>query len=84
MLRRIGIAHHYTNLKNLVVKLSTVPPLYIPVYTYSMKRVGTIYDVIGRVDSPYGLVRPVSIDQSLLGQSIYVKESDVAKRGRRK
>ncbi|WP_231818709.1 H/ACA RNA-protein complex protein Gar1 [Thermoproteus tenax] len=49
-----------------------------------MKRVGTIYDVIGRVDSPYGLVRPVSIDQSLLGQSIYVKESDVAKRGRRK
>lgn len=84
MLRRIGIAHHYTNLKNLVVKLSTVPPLYIPVYTYSMKRVGTIYDVIGRVDSPYGLVRPASIDQSLLGQGIYVKESDVAKRGRRK
>ena len=83
MLRRIGYALHYTNLKNLVVKLSQVPPLYITVYTYSMKKVGTLYDVIGNVEEPYGLVKPVAMDSSIVGQAIYINEADVRKKRRR-
>lgn len=82
MLRRIGYALHYTKLKNLVVKLSQVPPLYIPVYTYTMKRVGTLYDVIGNVNSPYGLVKPTSVDNSIVGQALYIDEADLKKRRR--
>lgn len=82
MLRRIGHALHYTKLKNLVVKLSQIPPLYITVYTYTMKKVGVLYDVIGNVNSPYGLVKPVSLDNSTLGQALYVREVDLKRRGR--
>lgn len=80
MLRRIGYALHYTKLKNLVVKLSQVPPLYITVYTYTMKKVGVLYDVIGNVNSPYGLVKPVSLDNSTLGQALYVREVDLKRK----
>jgi len=83
MLRRVGYALHYTNLKNLVVKLSQVPPLYITVYTYTMKKVGTLYDVIGNVEEPYGLVKPVAMDSSIVGQAIYINEADVRKKRRR-
>jgi len=83
MLRRIGYALHYTNLKNLVVKLSQVPPLYITIYTYTMKKVGTLYDVIGNVEEPYGLVKPAAIDSSIVGQAIYINEADVRKKRRR-
>ncbi|KUO85599.1 MAG: H/ACA RNA-protein complex protein Gar1 [Thermoproteus sp. JCHS_4] len=83
MLRRIGYALHYTNLKNLVVKLSQVPPLYITIYTYTMKKVGTLYDVIGNVEEPYGLVKPVAMDSSIVGQAIYINEADVRKKRRR-
>lgn len=83
MLRRIGYALHYTKLKNLVVKLSQIPPLYIPVYTYTMKKVGTLYDVIGNVNNPYGLIKPISIDGSIVGQALYINEADLKKKKRK-
>ncbi|MBP1448915.1 MAG: H/ACA RNA-protein complex protein Gar1 [Thermoproteus sp.] len=80
MLRRIGLALHYTKLKNLVVKLSQAPPLYIPIYTYTLKKVGILYDVIGNIESPYGLIKPISIDNNILGQYIYAKDIDLGKK----
>lgn len=80
MLKRIGTALHFTKLGNLVVKLDTVPPLYIPVYTYSMRRVGTLYDVIGPVKSPYGLVKPVERSDEVLGAQLYAREQDLRRR----
>lgn len=81
MLKRIGLALHYTKLKNLVVKLSQVPPpLYISIYTYTLKKIGTLYDVIGNIESPYGLIKPISIDNNILGQYIYAKDIDLRKR----
>ncbi|MEZ0248310.1 MAG: hypothetical protein ABWJ97_03455 [Thermoproteus sp.] len=43
---------------------------------------GVLYDVIGNVNSPYGLVKPVSLDNSTLGQALYVREVDLKRRGR--
>lgn len=81
MLRKIGVAHHYTKLGNLVIKLSLVPPrLYIPVFTYSMRRIGVLYDVIGPVDEPYGLVKPSVKDDELLGKPVYANERDLRKK----
>ncbi|MFN3804707.1 MAG: Gar1/Naf1 family protein [Pyrobaculum sp.] len=72
-MRRIGRALHYTRLGNLVAKLHEVPPLYVTVYTYTMRKVGTLYDVIGNVKSPYGLIKPTARDESIVGQQLYIK-----------
>ena len=48
-----------------------------------MKKVGTLYDVIGNVEEPYGLVKPAVIDSSIVGQAIYINEADVRKKRRR-
>ncbi|MDT7868608.1 MAG: H/ACA RNA-protein complex protein Gar1 [Thermoproteus sp.] len=48
-----------------------------------MKKVGTLYDVIGNVEEPYGLVKPVAMDSSIVGQAIYINEADVRKKRRR-
>lgn len=82
MLKRIGYALHYTKMKNLVIKLSQIPPLYMPVYTYTMRKVGVLYDVIGNVNNPYGLVKPISVDNSIIGQALYINEADLKKRRR--
>lgn len=72
-MRRIGYALHYTRLGNLVAKLHEVPPLYVTVYTYTMKKVGVLYDVIGNVKSPYGLIKPTARDESIVRQQLYIK-----------
>jgi RNA-binding protein len=67
---------------NLVARLYAVPPLYINVYTYAMKRIGVLYDVVGSVNSPYGLVRPAGRDESILGQPVYARLHDLERRER--
>ncbi|ABL87752.1 snoRNP protein GAR1 [Pyrobaculum islandicum DSM 4184] len=79
-MKRIGTALHYSRLGNLVVKLNEVPPIYINIYTYTMKKVGILYDVIGNIKNPYGLVKPYVRDESLIGQPLYVKLQDLEKR----
>lgn len=63
-----------------MVKLNEVPPIYINIYTYTMKKVGILYDVIGNIKNPYGLVKPYVRDESLIGQPLYVKLQDLEKR----
>jgi len=79
-MKRIGVALHYSRMGNLVVRLSEVPPLYVNVYTYTMKKVGVLYDVIGNVKSPYGLVKPLAREEGIIGQSLYVRLQDLEKR----
>jgi len=80
VIKRIGSALHYTRLGNLVVRLYELPPLYVNVYTYSYKRVGVLYDVIGKTSSPYGLVKPIERDESILGTYLYVRQSDLKRK----
>ncbi|MEM1597987.1 MAG: Gar1/Naf1 family protein [Pyrobaculum sp.] len=82
-MKRIGTALHYSRMGNLVARLHEVPPLYVNVYTYTMKKVGVLYDVIGNVKSPYGLIKPASRDEQIIGQALYVKIQDLEKRRRR-
>ncbi|KUO89737.1 MAG: H/ACA RNA-protein complex protein Gar1 [Pyrobaculum sp. OCT_11] len=82
-MKRIGLALHYSRLGNLVVKLSEVPPLYVNVYTYTMKKVGVLYDVIGNMKNPYGLVKPLARDETVVGQPLYVKPHDLDRQRRK-
>ncbi len=86
MLKKVGTALHLTHTRNLVVRLSDLVPLYLSLYTYSLRRVGTIYDIIGPTSRPYGLVRPVDLEvaKSVMGEALYVKVIDLEKRARAK
>jgi len=82
-LKKIGEALHISHDKKLVLKLTSVPPLYITVYDYSMRRLGVLYDIIGPVKQPFGLVKP---DKSILenpdsvkGKAVYVRVLDLEK-----
>ncbi len=68
---------------NLVVRLFEVPPLYVNTYTYTMKKVGILYDVIGNIKNPYGLVKATSRDDSIIGQAIYVKPQELERKRRK-
>ncbi|WP_069807290.1 H/ACA ribonucleoprotein complex subunit GAR1 [Vulcanisaeta thermophila] len=86
MLRKIGDIINMTPDRRFVVKLATVPPLGLTVYDYAMKRLGRLYDVIGPVKSPYGLVKidPGLEDPgSFVGKPVYVREVDLRRRGGR-
>lgn len=79
-MKRIGLALHYSRLGNLVVKLDEVPPLYVNVYSYTMKKIGVLYDVIGNVNKPYGLVKPLTRDAEIIGKPLYVRIQDLEKK----
>ncbi|AAL64843.1 hypothetical protein PAE3330 [Pyrobaculum aerophilum str. IM2] len=66
-----------------MVRLFEVPPLYVNTYTYTMKIVGILYDVIGNIKNPYGLVKATSRDDSIIGQAIYVKPQELERKRRK-
>ncbi|BDR92204.1 H/ACA ribonucleoprotein complex subunit GAR1 [Vulcanisaeta souniana] len=85
MFKKIGDVLHVSQDRRFVLKLAFVPPLGITVYDYAMRRVGKLYDVIGPVKSPYGLIKPdpqVSNPGGFVGKSVYVRDIDLRRRGR--
>lgn len=85
MLRKVGDVLHLSRDRRFVVKLTFTPPLGVAVYDYAMKRLGVLYDIIGPVNSPYGLVKPdpqLENPGDFVGKSVYVREVDL-RRGRR-
>lgn len=75
---------HLSHDRRLVIKLSlTPPPLGITIYDYAMRRVGVLYDIIGPVNSPYGLVKPdpqLSRPEDFVGKPAYVRDVDLRRR----
>ena len=83
MLKKVGDIMHVSHDRKLVLKLSFTPPINITVYDYAMKRLGTLYDIIGSVSSPYGLVKPdprLSKPEAFVGKSAYVRDVDLRRR----
>ncbi len=83
LLKKIGEVLHLSHDKKLVIKLtsSTLPPLYITVYDYSLRKLGVLYDIIGPVKHPFGLVKPektvIENPQQFSGKSVYVRAIDI-------
>ncbi|MGC8596433.1 MAG: H/ACA ribonucleoprotein complex subunit GAR1 [Thermocladium sp.] len=83
-LKKIGEALHITNDGKIVARLAVVPPLGIQVFDYGMKRVGSLYDIIGPVKAPYGLIKTNQNDASfIIGKSIYVDARSLEKQNRK-
>ncbi len=83
MLKKVGDILHVSHDRRFVLRLSFIPPLGITVYDYAMKRLGSLYDIIGPVNSPYGLVKPnpeLSNLSEFVGKSAYVRDVDLRKR----
>jgi RNA-binding protein len=49
---------HVSSCRNLVLKAETLPRIGDKVVDESLKAVGSVFDVIGPVSSPYVTVRP--------------------------
>jgi RNA-binding protein len=85
MLRKLGTVLHVSRDGKIVVRLEVLPRLGVRVYDYSMRRLGILYDVIGPVRSPYGLVKPdpaITHDVArLLGIHVYTRDQEVHGRG---
>ncbi len=87
MLKKIGEVLHISRDRKIVAKLttSTLPPLYITVFDYGMRRVGVLFDIIGPVKSPYALIKPdpqLSDPNEVVGKAVYVREVDLRRKGR--
>ncbi|GGP22320.1 H/ACA RNA-protein complex protein Gar1 [Thermocladium modestius] len=83
-LRKIGTVSHVASDGRIVARLTFIPPLGIQVFDYGMKRVGALYDVIGPVKAPYGLIKTSRADPNeVVGKPIYVTAKDLEKRASR-
>lgn len=89
-MKSVGEVLHVSKTGKLVVRLedSKVPPR-IGLYVYSEKgeRVGMVVDIIGPVNSPYALVKPLNRETAsgLVGSHLYIritKPRPKARRGR--
>ncbi|ADN50147.1 H/ACA ribonucleoprotein complex subunit GAR1 [Vulcanisaeta distributa] len=83
MLKKIGDIMHLSHDRRFVIKLSFTPPLGITIYDYAMKRLGVLYDIIGPVNSPYGLAKPdpqLSKPEDFVGKSAYIRDVDLRKK----
>ncbi len=61
-MRSLGSVLHITPSRLIIVKLSRpkpIPPLNSEVLDAQGERIGTIVDIIGPVDSPYAVVKPI-------------------------
>ncbi len=80
-LKKIGTASHVASDGRIVARLTFIPPLGIQVFDYGMKRVGALYDVIGPVNAPYGLIKTSRTDPNeVVGKPVYVAARDLERR----
>lgn len=90
-MKSVGEVLHVSKTGKLVVRLKDlkVPPR-IGLYVYSEKgeRVGMVVDIIGPVDSPYALIKPLNRETAprLVGSHLYIRTTrprPKTRRGRR-
>jgi RNA-binding protein len=57
-LQRLGRVINVTPSQNLIVKVEQTPKIGSNVVDESLKNVGSVFDIIGPVASPYAVIRP--------------------------
>ncbi len=58
VLRRIGYALHTSSSGNIILKAENLPRIGEQVVDENLKPIGTVFDILGPVSSPYIAVRP--------------------------
>ncbi len=76
LLQRLGKVLNVTPSQNMVVKLENAPKLGAAVIDENLKNVGSIFDIIGPVSSPYAVIKPsVKAPEMLVNRQLYVSPS---------
>ncbi|MGC8569783.1 H/ACA ribonucleoprotein complex subunit GAR1 [Caldivirga sp.] len=78
---RIGVILHVARDGLIVAKVNSSKAdrlVGLVTMDYSMRRIGTIKDIIGPVNSPYALIKPIKgLDAtSYVGKQAYVRDID--------
>lgn len=81
-LRGIGAIIHVAKDGLMVAKINVNRAdrlVGLTVFTYSMSRVGVIKDVIGPINSPYALIKPIKglRASDYVGKQVYVRDIDL-------
>jgi RNA-binding protein len=75
-LQRLGRVINVTPSQNLIVKAEQTPKIGSNVVDESLKTVGSVFDVIGPVVSPYAVIRPlVKEPAKLANKQLYLLPS---------
>ncbi|HDI74444.1 MAG: hypothetical protein DRJ52_02970 [Thermoprotei archaeon] len=84
-MRRLGKVLKISLNKYLLVRADFAPREGAYVYDKRMRKIGSVYDIIGPVSRPYVVVVPQMSDfKSLLFSDVYVKPHDFLRRRRRR
>ncbi len=76
---------HVSSSGNLIVKTEIVPRIGDNVVDDKLKSVGSVFDIIGSVKSPYASIRPTITDpQRLVKHPIYTIPSTGGRKERRR
>jgi RNA-binding protein len=71
-LQRIGRVFHISQNRNIIIKAEKLPRLGDKVLDENLNLVGTVFDIIGPVSSPYVTVKPRKTElQGLVGKVVY-------------
>jgi len=71
-LQRIGRVLHISQNRNIIVKAEKLPRLGDKVLDENLNHVGTVFDIIGPVSSPYITIKPSEKNlQNLIGKVLY-------------
>jgi len=72
-MRKIGRILHYTKYKLFVVEASEALSLNNVVYDNRKKKIGIVVDVIGPINKPYLVLKPlVDKPEKYVGKEVYV------------
>jgi len=65
-LKRLGHVLHVSSSRNLILKAETLPKIGDMVVDENLKVVGSVFDIIGPVSSPYATVKPTTPEPQLM------------------
>lgn len=83
-LKRLGHVLHVSSSRNLILKAETLPKIGDMVIDENLKAVGSVFDIIGPVSSPYVTVKPTTTEpQRTVGNTLYTVPSSGRKEKRK-
>ncbi len=79
-MQRLGLILHVSPSKNMIIKVEKIPRIGETVVDENLKPVGTVFDLLGPVSSPYVSIRPTVRDpEKLVNKPVYAIPSQKRK-----
>lgn len=78
-MKKLGTVIHISSQMNIVVRSNFVPKIGKKnvVSDEKQKKIGYVYDIIGPINKPYLLIKPLNRNQNysnIIGENLYIKK----------